>query len=426
MKKNKCIILLGLIVSACCFAGGASADFNEKNWEHYAPIMLPAAGDLPKVGVVQLNPWMFAAKNQNRPLADLRVITDDRREVPYALVTARAETRREERQLQLANISLTDRKETFAEASVDLKGGMYNEIDIQTDDRDFTRQVTVQGSNDGKTWNTIRSNAAIFDYADQDQQRYRHTKVTINPSTFKNLRILINNESQPPLKIKGLRVFYTRRDAGREWTFPGQITKTEADAQRKATVLMVAAPNAAKTRELQLETSDRNFKRRVEVYVQQNGKDWVKWGEDTIFSIETERIRETKLTVSIPELSAADVRLVIRNYDSPPITITRVQFVSTAQELVFKIDGPKKYYLFWGNPLAQAPTYDLTDLIARMDVKQLATYHLGGQTKNPDFAGHDHQLPWTERYKYLLYGVVLVLIGGLVAFQYKVLKKSEE
>lgn len=423
MMKNRCLpVCLAALLILC--AGIASADFNEKNWEHYAPIMLPAEGELPKLGIVQLNPWMFTAKSQNRPLADLRVITEDRAEVPYALVSTRAETRREERSLQLVNLSLTERKETFAEALVDLKGGMYNEIDIQTDDKDFTRQVTLQGSNDGKSWNTIRANAAIFDYADQDQQRFRHTKITISPSTYKNLRVLINNEALPPLKVKGLRVFYTRRDAGREWTFAGEIRTTEVDAERKATVLTVSAPNAARTKELQLETFDKNFKRRVEVYVQKNGKDWVKSGEDTIFSIDTDRMRESKLTVAVPELAATEIRLVIKNYDSPPIAINRVQFVSTAQELVFKIDGRKKYFLFWGNPFAKAPTYDLTDLIARVDLKQIATYSLGGQTKNPDFVGHDQQIPWTERYKYLLYGIVILLIGGLVAFQYKVLKKS--
>ena len=45
---------------------------------------------------------------------------------------------------------------------------------------------------------------------------------------------------------------------------------------------------------------------------------------------------------------------------------------------------------------------------------------------NPKFVGYEKQLPLTERYKYLLYGIVIVAMALLIVLQYKVIKGADK
>ena len=49
--------------------------------------------------------------------------------------------------------------------------------------------------------------------------------------------------------------------------------------------------------------------------------------------------------------------------------------------------------------------------------------HLGKPRPNTKFAGSTARLPFTERYKYLLYVVVTMAIAGLVFVQYRVFRR---
>jgi hypothetical protein len=94
--------------------------------------------------------------------------------------------------------------------------------------------------------------------------------------------------------------------------------------------------------------------------------------------------------------------------------------------MVFKVDGRQKYYIFWGNLQARIPQYDISQLIAKHNVGDIRIFTAGRQKMNPKFVGYEKQLPLTKRYKYLLYGIVIVAMALLIVLQYKVIKGADK
>ena len=64
--------------------------------------------------------------------------------------------------------------------------------------------------------------------------------------------------------------------------------------------------------------------------------------------------------------------------------------------------------------------------IAKQNLDGLPLACLGEVRANTRFAGNNARLPFTERYRYLLYIVVTLAIAGLVLLQYRVFRHLEK
>jgi len=114
---------------------------------------------------------------------------------------------------------------------------------------------------------------------------------------------------------------------------------------------------------------------------------------------------------------------IFKNLDNSPISATTVHGEGYRKLLVYKQQADRKLYLFWGNPLAKQPQYDLAELVMKQKPDELPIAYLGQVRSNTNFAGDNARLPFTERYKYLLYIVVIMAIAGLIFLQYRVYKR---
>jgi hypothetical protein len=411
---------LAMTAAVLCMVSAAAADFDSRYWEKYAEISLPADGNLPAFG--RINLYNNGGPEQN--LSGIRIVTRSKREMPYQIVTRRPDSRTTEIQAKVVNLSSTPDQDTTFEGVLADKAVTYNAVEIVSDSQKFFRQVQIFGGADGVTWYRIRTDAVIFDYS--DDKPVRHTKITIPDTRYRHLKVIINNRQQQPLKITGLKLFYDRRDSGLEETVPAQIKKQDIDAPNKTSSAEVELKYPTAFVGLNIVTSDKNFYRNVDVYVKRDSEQWVKWGSDFIFNFEGDAMMESKSVISVPEVTTRDVRLVIRNMDSPPLKISDVSAVSYQKTVVFKIDGRDNYFLFWGNSAAKAPTYDIASHISRQNIDSIRVFGLEPEKSNPDYVGSDKAKPFTERYKWLLYLLVGLVIAGLGYYQYRVIKKTGE
>jgi hypothetical protein len=173
-------------------------------------------------------------------------------------------------------------------------------------------------------------------------------------------------------------------------------------------------------------TAERNFQRSVTVQIKRETGEWMRWAQGTIFNFDTKTMRESQLAIDMPAIATREFRLVFKNFDSPPLSVNSVIGEGYRRLLVFKQQEGQKLYLFWGNPLAPQPQYDLAGLIDRQKLKDIPLVYLGQAHSNTLFAGNAARLPFTERYKYLLYVVVALVIAGLVFLQYRVFKRVDQ
>jgi hypothetical protein len=125
----------------------------------------------------------------------------------------------------------------------------------------------------------------------------------------------------------------------------------------------------------------------------------------------------------MPDISAREFQLVFRNHDRPPLTISAVSREGYRRILAFKNYPGRKLYLFWGNPFAKNPQYNLTGAVTSATVDNLPVATRGAVRENPSFAGDNSRLHFSERYRFLLFIVVSLTIAGLLFMQYRVFKR---
>ena len=155
------------LLSALLLLFGTAAlcsTFDERLWEKYAEINSSSVKAKDRLAGVYLEPRQLGDVTAEIPFADLRVVTDRKVELPWQIIAKRPERREEEIPAQMRNLSRTGKRETWLELLLDRQDARANAVEIITPDTDFSRQVEVLGSPDGKTWNTLRKDGVIFAY----------------------------------------------------------------------------------------------------------------------------------------------------------------------------------------------------------------------------------------------------------------------
>jgi hypothetical protein len=399
---------------------GYCAAFDERLWEKYAEIETSPGGTQGSLAGVYLEPHQLGDLDAKTPFADIRVVNELKGEVPWQIVSRRPEKREEAIPHKMQNLSRTEKGETWLELLMDKPGTRVNAVEIVTPDTDFSRQVQVQGSADGKDWKTLRKDGVIFDFP--KWEKLRRTRITFPQAAFRRIALRINNGDAPPLKISGAKVLFESDSQGQTYTVQGAAEKPEIDSSHRESRIVVRMNTLFPLDRLVIATPERNFQRSVEVQIKRGSGDWQRWSQGNLFSFDTATMHEAQLVIDMPEVAAREFRLVFKNLDSPPLPVIGVTGQGYRRLLVFKQQADRKLYLFWGNPLAEQPRFDLAGSIAKQQLDALGLARLGPVRENTKFAGNDARLPFTERYRYLLYILVTLCIAGLVFLQYRVFR----
>lgn len=421
MNKTFSYMLICCLLISLSGGGAYCGTFDERLWEKYAEINTPANESNGNLVALYLNPQQLGNTTAQPPFADLRVVTDKKEDVAWQIVEKRPQKNQEEIPHQIQNLSLNDKGETWLELVLE-KQAMVSAVEIITPDTDFSRQVQVLGSVDGKTWNLVRGDGVIFDIT--RIEKIRHTRINFPQMNFRYIALKINNSEAQPLNISDVKVLRQSMEQEQTYTIYGKIENTENNSTLKESSFVVNMNTAFPIDRLIINTTERNFQRSVDVQIKRDNETWQPWAQGTIFSFDTANMHESQFKIDIPTVSAREFRLVFKNFDSPPLPVTQVTGQGYSRLLVFKKQADRKMYLFWGNPLAKQPHYDLSGVITKTNLNLPGAY-LGQAYPNSKFAGNSARLPFTEQYKYILYILVLLGIAGLIFLQYRVFKRME-
>jgi hypothetical protein len=412
-----------LIFFLCCGSEALCASFDEHLWEKYAEIEGPAQRGQGGLAGIYLEPGELGDVAAKAPFCDLRILTDRKEEVTYQIVARRPEQHTAALPAQLRNLSITGQGETWLELLLDRQDARASAVDIRTPDLDFSRQVEVLGSSDGKSWNTLRKDGVVFDI--NRGEKLRHTRISFAPTSFRYLALKIANAGAQPLTISGVTLFQDSAEPGQTYSIYGTAVAQRAASQQESSVV-VRMNQVFPLDRLIIDTPARNFQRSVVVQVKRGNGDWERWAQGTIFNFDTATMHESQLGIDLPEVAAREFRLTFRDLDSPPIPVSSLKGEGYRRLLVYQQQPDRKLYLFWGNPRARQPRYDLAGVVARQNLDALPMAHLSRAHPNGKFAGNAARLPFSERYKYPLYIVVTLAIAGLIFLQYRVFRRVEQ
>jgi len=138
------------------------------------------------------------------------------------------------------------------------------------------------------------------------------------------------------------------------------------------------------------------------------------------------QINEQRLAVDAPYTgsgaSSARWTVTIDNGDDPPLDLTSVRLEMAERRLCFDAAAGAAYTLYYGDAALQAPQYDYARLFA--PEKDAAEATLGPEEANPEYEARPDARPFTERYPWLLWVALVLVVGLLGAVALRTAKES--
>jgi hypothetical protein len=345
---------------------------------------------------IPLDSDVYAATQDD--LDDIRVLDAEGRPVAYVLRKVQSTRSRTERTSWTADdpsvrplengaleITLTLDKDDPRPTGLRLISPLTN----------FEQRLRIETSVDGTSWEAAGTDSLIFDYSRYMDVRSdgvtfpetdrRHFRITIDDVTAEQESQLIEmtrrlqgeeeaerterfTVDRRPFRIdriEFIREVERAQSAGDEHSdYPLASFQVDESAEDKQTIITVETRREPLVA-FSIETSSRNFSRRVEVQIEHvNGvnHEWRTIGENTLSRIDFGTQHREELTVGIPETRETTYRIVIENRDSPPLRVDGVAAEGPVYEAVVFADPDGKYFLAYADAQAQAPEYDVAAL----------------------------------------------------------------
>ena len=403
----------------------AWADAPDGQWQFFKPILLP--GDLPDdlLLEVELDPEVYAHAQPG--LGDLRLTATDadgEREMPYKLLVEAGDQRRAAVPVEMRDLGHIPNDHTSFVLHVQSEGDLHSEMEIRTSSVNFQRRVLVSASDDGETWRVLQDNGTIFNLTIPERGfSAGDTSVQYPSSSARFLRVQIFDEDREPLAIRGAVVLFAQTLEPLRHHLSLDIVERIEDPERKQTIFLLQASHPGfPVDTIRLDIPHRNFYREVLVEGSYDSIYWIplRSGE-ILYDFDTPRFVGDDRELRFGESSYLYYKITIFNEDNPPLPVEAAVAGGFARKIVFTAAAGETYRLYYGNPEASAPSYELEKFFPYLITEDLPVARLGPHDLNPAFDAPAPPLegvPFTERYPWLLPGVVAaaaLLVGLFLA-----------
>jgi len=195
------------------------------------------------------------------------------------------------------------------------------------------------------------------------------------------------------------------------------MVSQSVDPTRRVSLIVVdlGVPGVPTSR-LAVRNQQVNFYRAVSLEGSEDAQTWSPVQDaGALYSYDTPRFVGSQLSVSYPETTRRYLRLTVHNEDNPPLDIQDVEVYGFTRKLLFPAGPGGSYQLYYGNPRARAPTYDLERFLPYLETEGLPVAILEAQSDNPEFQAPrpplSERLPWLIP---LVVGVAALAVGLLL------------
>ena len=411
-------LLTVLAVTGALWAAAVSADFALADWRYLKPVTLPeglAGGELVEL-TLDREVFHDSAPGQR----DLRLIRNGEEEVAYQLALSREREERQPVPVKVRDLGYQPGEYSSFVADVGEGGRLHNEVEISTGGKNFRRETVIETSEDARTWLVVQEGAEIFDFTVAEQDfTARNTRVSYPQSAARYLRVRVINGQEEPLAITGAKVNLTEYEPAVETAYRPSVTNRVEEADTQSTILTLdLGSRGIPIYRLSWQTPAVNFHRSMVIEGSDDLENWQWLGQEAVYSYDTPKFVGQRLQVSFPESFYRYYRATVRNEDNPPLPLEGIELFGVERKVIFEVRPDGDYALYYGNPEASRPSYDLERVLPYLETAGLPLATLGGHRANPAFAPpKPPELPLTERYPWLApvsVSVAAVAIGALL------------
>lgn len=363
-------------------------------------------------------------------LADLRLYRDAA-ETPYVIRTA-APVQANARQIAVLNLGSRAGQTTFDAA---MPEGQYSDVRLDVSGANFIATVNVTGSqSEGNARGTKLGSYTIFDLTDQklgrstilhlprSDFRYLHFAIVgpVKPEQIGGVTVDRIPQSEPHYAVvaETSQIGQHGRDTQIQFNVPANVPVDRitfvpgaepANFSRDVSVTVRAIP-ARGTAEEEIPHTTNGYGNLLRVHGIHDGR----------------RIDEEHLSIDAPWFSSgpsgSQWTITVDNGDDPPLELKAVRLEMIQRKMCFDAAAGASYTLYHGDAALAAPRYDYARLFVAEKAPLEAT--LGPEQVNPDYQKRPDTRPFTERYPWLLWVALVVVIAVLGAVALRTAKQA--
>lgn len=348
--------------------------------------------------------------NAQPSLDDLRVVAANGDVVPFAIVVPPEAAPERWLDATLLDSGTVAGRYSQTVADVGVARETHQALDVATSLDRFSTTVDVDASDDLRTWRTIRTNAPIYDY--RSDGLASNTIVTFPASTARYLRLRVALSGRP-FPIDGVRFAQLTGAAAPSNRYAISLGPPKHDAKEKTTAYAIDGIALVPVDRLRVDSATAHFARRVDVQRSSDGIDW-----ETVVSSEISRTAPGRdaLALDFGETQGRRWRIVVHDGDDAPLRAVRLDAFGRPRRVSFDAARGTAYLLVYGNPRADAPSFDYVKTHDALALVRAPDVPLGGPSANAAFRPvAQPEKPWTERNGWVLWlalGVAVLGIGG--------------
>jgi hypothetical protein len=380
----------------------ASAAFSPSAWKFRKP--LPADPAKPLIAV-RLDTSVYVAARPD--LGDVRIVHNGQ-EMPFVLeqLTGKEESRE-------VQAEVLDKSAGAAGLQVTLSAGAgakHNRVRIETTQKNFRESAIVETSADNRNWAVVRKDASLFDFTEPGRA-ISLLSIDYPDSSRAFVRLTIPGWHDPKFLTEAFLSMREVTPAVRD-TLETLAAKPVEDAATQSTLLTLDLGAPVPCGYLRFNIKTPRFSRAVEIESGADGKTW-----QTVSTGVLSRVAPSDtVALEFPEQHLRYLRVRIFNRDDRPLEIESIPVEVIERRLKFETAEGGEWWLYYGNPDARPPVYDLAALLARTDAAAGDVLKPGAEFSNPDFRPpKPPERPWTDQHPGLLYGTLAIAIVGLGA-----------
>lgn len=351
--------------------------------------------------------------------ADLRIMglspAGDTIEAPYLLQLPQDRRTIEHKAFRLLNPGT--RNGTYFVTMEQTSPQVINRIQLHFANRNFDWQLSLEGSDDGKDWFTIRERYRIVDI-ENELSDYTFSTIHFPDSKYRFYRIAIPHAERPRLESATASHRTLQEEAYRSYAIVEQNVRENSKAKRTELEITLNRPVPVSTLRLEV-AADYDYYRRVTIealtdstitetdssyFFEQAGYGILSSLEEPVFHFSPVRTHRLKI--------------FIHHHDNAPLSVSEVSVQGRPPTLVARFTEPGKYVLRYAWPEARTPHYDLARFSDKIP-DNLSVLSLGKeiQLRSPETASG----PLLAS-KWWLWGILVLAVGVLGWFAFNMLR----
>lgn len=405
----------------------ANASFSANDWKYIRNVTMLDSNNFAKIILP------FDSGNLDPSLSDIRIVNQDNVETPYMISRDSSVSGGTHEGVILNKSTVQDSTQFIVDTG---DNQIHTSVLFSTITPNFKRQVKIYSSDKlipiaSSDWDEVINNGYIFKFTDSVTGLTSGKDMVEYPAnTSRYLKLVIGSGSEGPILVNQaiLSGAITTDKVSYNSDFPVSVYNNSS--RHTTEVVADLGSNSYTTNAMTINSADINYSRRVIVESSNDNKTWAIVGEGSISNIKTPLFSGSSNRVMYSNQKMRYIRMSIINNDNQPLSIMdHTNLEGPAVSIVFKTRTGAKYTLYYGNPSANFPTYDISQISSYIEENNIPIATIGGETLNKNYIEPlGPKVPYTESHKDLLnitLVLLVVIIGlGLIWYLKKYMKKE--